>query len=435
MHVSQPRRSARAVALKAGAAVAVASLLVVVPATGAFAADNHESIDFSGYTLGQPKGQHGWGSHTSVTYDFEIVEQGERALRLANSTNVANHYSQMSQLFAPRLETKAGESSTGAANDVFEMSFTVDSTTGGFQEGLNISVASSGERSDGAQPQNRAGGLVNLTHLDGELAVWTTWPAEGTDLAQWRNAGVRVSAASAHTIRYVVQFVDGDDNDVASLWVDGVLVSDQLSTWENYHDVAEAFDKQTVQGPLFRINRSLPTNDGIGYGTADLMANDTAASLAGEGLLIRNLSYSTYQSTPTAPPAETPEPPAATAGTDADAVPSGDTVSFEATGFLPFENVGVTVYSTPYFAGWFRADATGRVAGTITLPVSIGGGLHTLGLVGSSGNTAIAQFTLARLANSGADGTALAALAGTAGLLLAAGAGLLVSRRRLGRVS
>src|SRR5690606_13064812 len=118
---------------------------------------------------------------------------------------------------------------------------------------------------DGTQPQNRAGGLVNLTHLDGDLVVWTTWPGGPAAPADWHNVSAQVSPDSAHTIRYVVQFVDGDANDVASLWVDGVLVSDQLSSWEQYHDTAEAFAKQTVQGPLFRISRSLPTADGIGY--------------------------------------------------------------------------------------------------------------------------------------------------------------------------
>lgn len=430
---SSNRPNVRRRAVSAVAAVAAASLFAVLPATAAHAATNHEAIDFSGYTLDQPKGQNGWGSHTSRTYDFAIVDQGGRALRLSNATNNATDYSQMSQLFAPRLVDTAGESSTGAPNDVFEMNFVVESTTGAFQEGLNISVAASGERSDAAQPQNRAGGLVNFTHLDGDLVIWTTWPAEGIDAGEWRNVSTRVSPTTAHTVRYVVQFVDGDDNDVASLWVDGALVSDQLSSWENYHDAAEAFAKQTVQGPLFRISRSIPTGDGIDYGTADLPSNDVVTALTGEGLLIRNLSYSTYRSTPAAPPAPTTEPASATSGMDAEATPQGDDVDFEATGFDPFENVAITVYSTPYFAGWFRADATGRVAGTITLPSSIPGGLHTLGLAGANGNNAVATFQLRRLAVTGADAGAALPFLAAAGLLLAVGSGLVVTRARATR--
>lgn len=415
---------------KGGAAVLAVALAVALPATAAHAADNHERIDFAGYTLGVPKGQNGWDSSTSRTYDFEIVDRDGRALRLSNSTNDATDYSQLSQLFAPRLVEKAGEPGTGATNDVFEMSFTVASETGGYQEGLNISVAASGERSDGAQPQNRAGGLVNLTHVDGQLAVWTTWPAEGLDTPDWRNVAVHVPADTAHSIRYVVQFVEGDDNDVASLWVDGVLVSDSLSSWENYHDAAEAFDKQTVESPLFRISRSLPTADGIGYATADLFSDDIAEALAGHGLLIRDLEYATYQSTPTAPPPATTEPEPATSGTDAEATPDGDDVDFEASGFDPFENVAVTVYSTPYFAGWFRADAAGFVRGTITLPSSVDGGLHTLALSGANGNVAITQFTLARLAASGWSAEAALPFAGVAAALVLLGGALVVWRAR-----
>lgn len=415
---------------KAGAAVTAAALLAVVPATAAHAADNHERIDFADYELGVPKGQHGWGSHTSRTYDFEIVDVDGRALRVSNATNVAADYSQMSQLFAPRLAATAGEPGTGAPNDVFEMSFTVESATGGYQPGLNISVSASGERSDGAQPQNRAGGLVNLTHLDGELAVWTTWPAEGTDLADWRNVEARVPAGATHTIRYVVEFVEGDDNDVASLWVDGQLVSDQLSTWENYHDTAEAFDKQTVQGPLFRINRSLPTADGIGYGTADLFADDVAESLEGAGFLIRDLEYATYRSTPTSAPPATTEPAAATEGTDATATPAGDQVTFTASGFDPFENVAITVYSTPYFAGWFRADADGELSGTLTLPSSVPGGVHTIEFLGENGNVALAQFTLVRLAATGWSSSAALPAVGAAAVLVLLGAAFIARTRR-----
>lgn len=417
---------------KVVAALGVAALVAAVPAAAAFAipATNYIAIDFSDYALDQPKGQFGWGSHTSRTYDFAVADEGGRALRLSNSTNVPADYQQMSQLFAPRLTEAAGESSTGAPYDVFEMNFTVESATGGYQEGLNISVAASGERSDGNQPQNRAGGLVNLTHLDGQLAIWSTWPANGIDTPDWRNAGIRVAADTAHTVRYVVQFVDGDDNDIASLWVDGQLVSDQLSSWEVYHDNAEAFEKQTVQGPLFRISRSIPTGDGIGYGTADFFSDDVAEALAGEGLLFRGIWYATYQSTPTTPPTPAAEPGTETEGMDAEAEADGDTVGFSASGFDPFENIAITVYSAPYFAGWFRANASGVVTGAITLPASVPAGVHTLEFAGANGNLALAEFTLERLPVTGMSEDAAVPFLTVAGLLLLAGGAMVAVRSR-----
>ena len=435
MATVQSSGTSRSHAVRFGAVVAVASVVVLVPATASYAADNHESTDFSEFSLGDPVGQLGWDTSTSRTYDFEIVDRGGNALRLANSTNDPSDYALLSQLFAPRLAVAAGEPATGAAHDIFEMSFTVDSTTGGYQPGLNISVAASGERSDGAQPQNRGGGIVNLTHLDGELAIWTTWPAEGSGLSEWRNTGVSVSAETAHTVRYVVQFVEGDDNDRASLWVDGVLVSDELSSWENYHDDAEAFDKQSVQSPLFRIWNREPTDDGIGYAVAGVLSTEVVEDLEGEGLLIRDLSYSTYQSTPASPPPATVEPPAATDGTDADATSDGDRVDFEATGFDPFENVAVTIYPGSYFAGWFRADSEGRVASTIELPSSVEGGVNTMVFAGQNGNIAVAQFSLVRLAATGTDGSVAAVSVGMAGLLLLFGGVLVAHKLRVGRNS
>ena len=116
----------------------------------------------------------------------------------------------------------------------------------------------------------------------------------------------------------------------------------------------------------------------------------------------------------------------------ASAAPPPEPVSpFDLTGFLPYENVAVVAYSTPVFLGWFQADATGRVIGSVAIPAALEGGTHTLQLTGAtSGYVASGTFTLLALAASGADTAALwlgVALLGTGGVLLAARAG---GRRR-----
>lgn len=412
------RRSSSRRALTSAAIVAAATLVAIVPAGAALAADNATVTDFDSFSLGDPVGQNGWNKQTSRTYDFEIVDDGGKALRLSNPTNVAADYSQMSQLYAPRLVEPAGESSTGASNDVFELNFAFESSTGALQPGLNISIAASGERSDGAQPQNRAGGLVNISHTDTSVLVWSTWPTSNPPL-EWANVSYEVPANGLHSVRYVVEFVDGDSNDVASLWVNGTLVSSGLSSWEVYHDDYEATDKQSVQGPLFRINSTLPGAGGVGYDSGIYPADP--ASLDGEGLLIRSLSYATYRSTPAAPPAPSTEPAPETAGMDADAALASNTLTFEASGFDPFENVAATVYSTPYFGGWFRADINGNLVGSFTVPDSIGSGNHTLELAGQNGNVALAGFAF--LAATGVDDSS-ALIAGGAGILLLVGGGM-----------
>src|SRR5690606_16464044 len=121
------------------------------------------------------------------------------------------------------------------------------------------------------------------------------------------------------------------------------------------------------------------------------------AALDGHGFLFRDLAYASYQSTPATDPVLPPEPATATSGTTIEATVSGQQVPFEASGFDPYENVGVSVYSTPHFAGWFRANAGGVVSGTITLPASFApGSSHTLQAIGATSNSvAIAAITLA----------------------------------------
>jgi len=103
-----------------------------------------------------------------------------------------------------------------------------------------------------------------------------------------------------------------------------------------------------------------------------------------------------------------------------------------ARGFEPGEPVQVWLYSTPTSAGRAVADADGVVTTTVTLPAGLAPGTHSLVLVGeSSGRVFVTRIEVlpeGALATTGASGAAW--LAGVAGLLLAAGAGLVVVRRR-----
>ena len=138
-------------------------------------------------------------------------------------------------------------------------------------------------------------------------------------------------------------------------------------------------------------------------------------------------------------------------------VPQGATLTVHGAGFQPNETVTAAAHSVPTALGTADADANGAVVITVTLPVSLAPGAHTLSLGGALG-TATFRFSIAAAPTStptptdsgsttapgtGGGGSGVGGLAATGadvlglialGLILA-GAGvtvLLVTRRRQG---
>jgi hypothetical protein len=427
-------RTTRALTTAALIAAAATGLALAAP-TAALAATD-ATIDFTsaGYTLGphSPRGQNGW-NNTPADWDFSLVSNddylaaglpaGGRSLQVSNAiVTSSSRY-----LTSPPIES-AGE--TGAVSgNTFTAEFTVASATGGLQPGLNVDV--------NVDAASRFGGVVNLRHTADGLAIGSYWlplDAADTSIPSWRSAVfTTVPADVPHVIRIVDVFLPGQQ-DVMQVYVDGVLVSggSGATTWEAYYAIGGSATDATVDQVGFKVSTSAPAADGIGYQTGI----PAAPATAGLGYLFSGLSYSVSESAPpvpTAPPVLAPAPvatPDIVIPTWAPAEP-GAMLSFDLVGYLPYENVAVVAYSTPIFLGWFQADATGRVSGSVAIPAALEGGTHTLQLTGaSSGFVASGSFTLLALAASGAEITTLwlgLALLGTGGVLLAVRAG---GRRR-----
>ncbi|MGY1833506.1 hypothetical protein ACI79P_00155 [Blastococcus sp. SYSU DS0510] len=106
-------------------------------------------------------------------------------------------------------------------------------------------------------------------------------------------------------------------------------------------------------------------------------------------------------------------------------------------GFQPFEKVTLTMHSTPTTIGTFTATAEGVVTAEFTLPAGTTAGTHTLVLEGDQGTyfqeslqVAAATSSTGSLAYTGASVGLPLALG--AGLLVAGGGALALSRRRAG---
>ncbi|MBM7817633.1 DNA-binding beta-propeller fold protein YncE [Cellulosimicrobium cellulans] len=128
-------------------------------------------------------------------------------------------------------------------------------------------------------------------------------------------------------------------------------------------------------------------------------------------------------------------------------VRAGAQVTATAEGFVPGEWVSATLFSTPTDLGMYRADASGTLTATVTVPADAAAGLHRFALVGQVDGRVL-WTELEVLATDGApggsdgeqpgrpDGLAttgahVGALVGLAVVLVAGGATIVVARRRM----
>lgn len=220
-------------------------------------------VDFEPFALGAIHGQFDWQSlggagnapppGTCAVYDHEITDVtalvtdatltaplGHRNLRLSNAVTSGCYGD---QTFSSRTANVAGESTArwgtaefalpGARLDNhFEATWTVMSVVPSAQQ-PGLEVVASPARGDDLRM-----GWLQVADLADGLAV---------SVARWVDAGslsgatiVPTIIASAldrrarHTIKVTMDFVDGPDNDVVRVWVDGVLRHTGPS-WERYY--------------------------------------------------------------------------------------------------------------------------------------------------------------------------------------------------------
>jgi hypothetical protein len=237
-------------------------------------------IDFENppYAVGSINNQDGWKA-TSLTIDQSVVinalnllnpppaEFGDQSWRVSNATTSGSF---ADQPFSKPLTDEAGEStaenagqSAGTRQPCFKAEFTVASNTGGTQNGLRITV--SPDRGDGARMSflalaHTANGL-NISFSDAQgVEAGETPPCTScanfvaTDLGNF-------DATVPHTVRFEMQFVEGDSNDVVKVFVDGQLEHTGKS-WEDYYRLDNesnqppnnTFKSRTVDSLLFRMS-------------------------------------------------------------------------------------------------------------------------------------------------------------------------------------
>lgn len=240
---------------------------------------------FDGFTLGTVNAQGGWSA--TGPYDQEIVPNtygfptfGCKTLRLSDALTSGSFGD---WIFTSSQANEAGETSSigsgfsgGTRQNHFEAQFDFASTQSVQQPGMHVSI--SPDRGDGARMS-----YVRLEdQADGVHAFFDDYA--GGDFNETEIAGgaagiPALSRTAPHTVKFVMDFVNGPSNDVVKVYIDSSLAITGTS-WEDYFR-----DNQPDIAP--------PTVDSLIIQSRTGGGPLTNPADAGKGFLFDNFSAST----------------------------------------------------------------------------------------------------------------------------------------------
>ncbi len=228
------------------------------------AASYETGFEPSAFSIGNINGQAGWvktGSYDAAVVNNPVINDLQ-SLRISNAVTSGAFGD---QTFAPLLSSGAGETGI-ASNKHFEAQFNIASVLSSLQTGLVISVSpdnGSGARMSYLSFADEAGG-IRVTFYD------VTDAGPTSTVASFNPTDLGLISRSSHTIKFVMDFVDGQANDVVKIYIDNVLVKTGTS-WEDYYRFdPEQAGSGNVLSPvktlIFRAGGSaVPGNFGNGF--------------------------------------------------------------------------------------------------------------------------------------------------------------------------
>jgi hypothetical protein len=261
--------------------VSLASSLAFIPA---LANADSANINFEPptYSLGDINGQDGWsktGSYDAavVSNTYGISSFGTQSLRISDAVTSGGFGD---QTFSKSLANEAGETdalnggmSGGTRQPHFEAQFDLASTLPTLQSGMHVSV--SPDRGDGA----RMSYLRFEDQADGIHVFFddVTDPTHAVNGETFNETDIATLSRAPHAIKISMDFVNGPDNDVVKVYIDGSLKITGTS-WEDYY----RFDTES--------NPSLVSNSRTVDSLLFRESGAANAADAGNGFLIDNLS-------------------------------------------------------------------------------------------------------------------------------------------------
>ena len=227
---------------------------------------------FDTFSLGSVDGQGNWSTSFGI-YDFdqEIVSNnygftdfGCQTLRISNAVTSTSFSDQTFSFYTTDEAGEAGSENRGTApggtlQNHFEAQFDIASTQSTEQSGLTLNVSPanyvSSDRMSFLSFTDAAGG-IEVTFYDVQGNTSPTF--ESTNLGT-------LARTEAHTIKFEIDFYDGDANDVVNIYIDGALVHTGTS-WEDFYRYSSGQDVPTTNALMFRSSgTAAPANSGNGY--------------------------------------------------------------------------------------------------------------------------------------------------------------------------
>lgn len=235
-------------------------------------------------------GENGWTVIGNSPRDQAVVDLGggNHAFQMSSDPSIPD----FAGPYSPQLSVAAGEPDTGAAYSGQLIKFdlkAVDPTPDGSRLEIDFGNAAGTDRNNFMVIESFAGGIriaVSEPTADG-----SDFTGDETDPPpnDYRQLIAGVDPTVSHTIEMRLDYVDGPDNDVIDIYLDGKLIG-TTTTFENYHDalnpgqhIANAQANLTDR-VFFRPSANGAPQDGAG-GSVD------------QGFLIDNLTTAVYNNT------------------------------------------------------------------------------------------------------------------------------------------
>lgn len=263
-----------------GAAIASVIAFAAIPISSF--ADTIGPIDFESYSLGTINGQDGWSALGSAGSGCAIYDEGvsssmgvpgfgNQSFRISNAVTSGCFGD---QAFSKSTVNEAGETvaqnggfSGGVRQPHFEAQFSIAAIPNSLGDTMSVSP----DRGDGA----RMSYLRFENHIDGIHVYFddVTDPTHVVNADTFNESQVALLDPSVpHTAKFSMDLLDGPDNDVVKIYIDGNLVKTGTS-WEDYYRFdtesnpnAPSDTSRTVDSLIFRAGgTAVPANAGKGY--------------------------------------------------------------------------------------------------------------------------------------------------------------------------
>lgn len=263
-------------------------MLLAVPIIGAAAlfasgvfADS-TSTTFEAFSTGSVNGQDGW--KMTGAHDQEVVSGGlpasfgTKALRISDATTSPGFDD---WVFAKPVVNAAGDSDAIVTSPItigdrqthFEASFDIASAApDNVQGGLHLSVS----------PDDGAGGRMSFLLFEdtfGGIDVTFSDFQRTADDFVFTQVANNLDRSVPHTVKFVMDFPDGESNDVVKIYIDNVLVHTG-TTWEDYYRDYQGDFPYAVKTLIFQSRTSpyIPANQPEHQGKGFLIDNVNIAS-------------------------------------------------------------------------------------------------------------------------------------------------------------